>query len=160
MALSRSLLFEGISCAVVALLLVLLLAISGGILCIVTRRNKMLKHMKRFDPGSATVAMDTVQTAGEVDLVYEDVDGVSVEDICGNPAYDTAARISGSGLLLDPTSRGVPDGIIPVDENVSYGITTTVDSLNGSRPTGPTPLQEAGSGDVLSTVAPSFMIVH
>ena len=129
----------------------LLLAISGGILCIVTRRNKKLKHMKHYGPGSATVAMDTVQTAGEVDLVYEDVDGVNVEAICDNPAYDTAAGISGSGLLPDPTSRGVSGGIIPVDENASYGIITTVDSLIGSRPTGPAPLQEAGSGDVLFT---------
>ena len=140
----------GIIGAVVALLLVLLLAIiSGGIFCIITRRNKKLKHMKYYGPRSATVAMDTVQTAGEVDHVYEDVD--SVEDIYDYPAYNTAAGISGSGLLPDPTSRGVPDGIIPVDENVSYGIITTVDSLIGSRPTGPAPLQEAGSGDVLST---------
>ena len=79
------------------------------------------------------------------------VDGVNVEDICDNPTYDTAAGISGSGMLPDPTSRGVPDSIIPVDENVSYGIIRTVDSLIGSRPTGPAPLQEAGSGDVLST---------
>ena len=52
----------------VLLLSVVLLAISGGIFRIVTNRKKKLKHVKRFDPGSATVAMDTVQTVAMDDV--------------------------------------------------------------------------------------------